>query len=88
VANIQRILPDVLEPALDFSWEVPWIFNEIQNRGNVSTVEMRNVFNLGIGMVLAVSSAGSADFEERAEAAGIKTIKIGMTVKRGTRSER
>ena len=87
-ANIQRILPDDLEPALDFSWEVPWIFDEIQKRGNVTIEEMRKVFNLGIGMVLAVGSAGSADFEKQAMTAGIEAVKIGEIIKRRTRSER
>ncbi len=84
VANIQRILPVDLEPALDFSWGVPWIFDEIQKRGGVSDTEMRRVFNLGIGMVLAVRSAESAVFEGHATKAGIEAIKIGKAVRKTT----
>ena len=36
------------------SWEVPPIFNEIRRLGNVSADEMARVFNLGLGMVMAV----------------------------------
>ncbi len=53
--NTRRILPKGL--ALDIAWgewEVPPIFRLIERCGNVSTDEMRRVFNLGIGMVLVV----------------------------------
>jgi phosphoribosylformylglycinamidine cyclo-ligase len=35
-------------------WETPRIFVEIQRLGGVSDDEMTRVFNLGIGMVIAV----------------------------------
>jgi phosphoribosylformylglycinamidine cyclo-ligase len=34
------------------SWEMPHIFKMIQNAGNISDDEMRNVFNIGIGMII------------------------------------
>ena len=77
LANVQRILPENLEPVLDYSWHVPWIFDEIQERGGISNSEMRGVFNLGIGMVLSVRSTESAAFENRALKAGIEIIEIG-----------
>ena len=53
--NLARVLPRnagaVLEPR---SWEVPRVFTEIQQLGDVSVEEMRKVFNLGIGMVVVV----------------------------------
>jgi phosphoribosylformylglycinamidine cyclo-ligase len=36
------------------SWEVPRIFTEIQRLGDVADEEMLKVFNLGVGMILAV----------------------------------
>ncbi len=84
VDNTQRVLPVNLEPAFDFSWTVPWIFNEIQERGSVSVSEMRKVFNLGIGMVLVVRSSGSAAFKKRAAEAGIEVLEIGKVVKRSS----
>ncbi|MBN1686278.1 MAG: phosphoribosylformylglycinamidine cyclo-ligase [Spirochaetales bacterium] len=80
-ANIQRILPAGMEPALDFAWEVPWIFREIQKQGDVSDQEMRRVFNLGIGMALAVCSEYTARFEEAARSAGIEVVKIGSVIR-------
>ena len=52
--NIARMLPATLKPSIDYaSWERPPIFDLIKERG-VDEVEMRRVFNLGIGFVMAV----------------------------------
>ncbi len=42
------------------SWDVPPIFNEIQERGSVASFEMYSTFNMGIGFVVIVNPA----FEE------------------------
>ena len=53
--NLPRMLPGGMKATLDRgSWEVPPIFNEIRRLGNVSADEMARVFNLGLGMVMAV----------------------------------
>lgn len=53
--NLERVLPDGTDAQVDSSaWEAPPIFGEIQKLGDVSDEEMRTVFNMGIGMVLAV----------------------------------
>jgi len=80
-ANIQRILPGNTRPVLNYSWNVPWIFREIQQHGEVSTEEMRKVYNLGIGMALVVKTEESEDFEAKARASGIDFVKIGEVVK-------
>jgi phosphoribosylformylglycinamidine cyclo-ligase len=36
------------------SWGVPEVFKYVQKLGCISDVEMRRVFNMGIGMVLVV----------------------------------
>ena len=51
--NIPRILPeDVNAEIQSGSWNIPPIFQLIQQRGQVSDVEMHRVFNMGIGMVV------------------------------------
>lgn len=56
VGNLPRILPHSLDARLDrTAWEVPRIFAEIARLGPVDDEEMARVFNLGLGMVLAVS---------------------------------
>jgi phosphoribosylformylglycinamidine cyclo-ligase len=79
-ANIQRILPENTRPYLTYSWDVPSIFKAIQEQGGISSGEMRNVFNLGIGMALVVQADHSSDFEEHARSAGITIEEIGKVV--------
>ena len=53
--NIKRLLRDTLAVQIDWeAWAVPAIFQIIQREGKVSVSEMREVFNLGIGLVLIV----------------------------------
>lgn len=54
--NVGRILPRDLDAVVDLErWEVPRIFAEIRSRGPVRDAEMATVFNLGLGMVLALA---------------------------------
>ena len=53
--NLPRCLPKGLTVDVDYNaWDVPEIFETIQNAGNISDDEMRNVFNMGIGFCLVV----------------------------------
>ena len=53
--NLPRVLGGAVDAVVDSSaWEVPRIFRELQAMGGVGDDEMARVFNLGIGMVLAV----------------------------------
>jgi len=62
VDNIPRILPAACDALIKTSsWTVPGIFRVIQRGGAVSTDEMYEVFNMGIGMVLVVSKAHVAE---------------------------
>ncbi|MGD9796541.1 MAG: phosphoribosylformylglycinamidine cyclo-ligase [Acidimicrobiia bacterium] len=55
VGNVSRVLPDGHDAVVwRRTWETPRIFGEIQRLGGVSDEEMARVFNLGIGMVVAV----------------------------------
>jgi len=58
IGNTKRILPRGLKLKIGWSkWEVPVIFKLIQNTGEISDEEMREVFNLGIGLIFVVSKA-------------------------------
>lgn len=78
-ANIQRVLPDGFSPDLSYDWDVPWIFDEIQRGGAVTTDEMRRVFNLGIGMAVVVDDGKS--LERIADSSGIALYRIGTVVR-------
>lgn len=55
LGNTKRIIPENRVLKIDWnSWQIPPIFEMIQKLGDVSTEEMRKVFNLGIGMILIV----------------------------------
>lgn len=56
VGNTKRILPNGLKLKIDWhKWEIPAIFNLIQETGGIDNEEMRKVFNMGIGLVIIVS---------------------------------
>lgn len=56
--NLGRMIPDKLTAEIDTtSWQVPAIFNFLQEQGQISEAEMRQVFNMGIGMVLVVPAS-------------------------------
>lgn len=56
VGNTKRIIPEGLSLHIHWgNWEMPPIFKLIMHTGNVNVEEMRNVFNLGIGLVVIVS---------------------------------
>jgi phosphoribosylformylglycinamidine cyclo-ligase len=56
VGNTKRIIPEGLSLHIHWgNWEMPPIFKLIMRTGNVDVDEMRNVFNLGIGLVVIVS---------------------------------
>ena len=53
--NVPRVINPRLDAVFDRgSWETPRIFREIQSAGQVSDEEMARVFNLGLGMIVAV----------------------------------
>ena len=53
--NLPRCLPKGLKAHVDWNaWRVPEIFLEIQRQGNMDELEMRRVFNLGIGYCVIV----------------------------------
>jgi phosphoribosylformylglycinamidine cyclo-ligase len=62
VDNLPRVLPAICDALIDTSsWKVPAIFRLIQRGGGISTEEMYEVFNMGIGMVLVVSKPHAAE---------------------------
>ncbi|MBI4337491.1 MAG: phosphoribosylformylglycinamidine cyclo-ligase [Chloroflexi bacterium] len=55
--NVDRILPQGLAARIrKAAWQVPPLFRLIQRQGGIPEHEMYAVFNMGIGMVLAVAA--------------------------------
>ncbi len=79
--NLDRILPDNVDAEIDpSSWEVPTIFQWLQETGGVETSEMRRVFNMGVGMAAVVSEFYAASIASQIKAAGIECQPIGRIV--------
>jgi phosphoribosylformylglycinamidine cyclo-ligase len=63
IGNVPRILPPGLAVEFDSkSWEVPPIFQLIQQQGDVDKNEMYRVFNMGIGMVFFCAPESVSSF--------------------------
>lgn len=62
VENIPRMLPENLACEIELgSWPVLPIFDALAKYGEIPEMEMYEIFNMGIGMVLAVSPEKLAD---------------------------
>jgi len=80
--NIPRIIPEGLGVEISLgSWEIPAVFQYIQNKGNVDMKEMFSTFNMGIGMMMAVDADKQAEILSALEQAGEKAAVIGKIVK-------
>ena len=55
--NIPRVLPENAQAIVDTaSWQLPDVFQWLQDNGNVEINEMYRTFNCGVGMVLIASA--------------------------------
>ncbi len=60
--NISRILPAGMQAVIETSaWKVPPLFQLLARLGNISREELYRTFNMGIGMVLALSPKGALE---------------------------
>jgi phosphoribosylformylglycinamidine cyclo-ligase len=76
--NLIRVLPaGVAAVVRDGSWPVPPLFRLLQRAGAVSDEEMREVFNLGIGLIVALPPSGVDSAQAQARQAGVETWVIG-----------
>lgn len=83
IENIPRMLPEGLAAEIDYgSWPVPPVFDLIEERGSLTRKEMFTTFNMGIGMVLAVSEENMLPVIRLLEETGEKPYIIGR-VKKG-----
>ncbi|NLJ56423.1 MAG: phosphoribosylformylglycinamidine cyclo-ligase [Firmicutes bacterium] len=77
--NLPRILPAGVKAVIEKDrWTVPPVFPLVQEYGNVPEGEMYRTFNMGIGMVLVVSSQSSGDVLAWIAENGGKAWEIGV----------
>jgi len=83
--NLVRVLPEGCEAVIDCAtWQWPAIFRVIAEGGNVSRAEMRDVFNLGVGMIVVAPPDAVAPVRAAATDAGVDSWECGV-VRRGDR---
>lgn len=76
--NLVRVLPDTVGAVVrDGSWPVPPLFELIARGGGVEPAEMRDVFNLGIGMIAVLPADQVEAAVQAAGAVGVATWPIG-----------
>ncbi|WP_190600638.1 phosphoribosylformylglycinamidine cyclo-ligase [Candidatus Vesicomyidisocius sp. SY067_SCS001] len=76
--NIPRVFPKNLSAKLDVnSWQLPSIFQFLQDSGNIDMMEMYRVFNCGIGMIIIVPEEQSADAIEYLNEMGEQAWLVG-----------
>ena len=86
--NLVRILPQDCAATVDpATWEMPPLFQYLQQAGQISTEEMRDVFNLGVGLVAVLPPAAVAAAQAAAARDGVTTWVMGE-IQRGRRAVR
>ncbi len=76
--NIPRMLPEGIRAVVQKdSYEVPAIFKLLQKTGSIEETMMYNTYNMGLGMVLAVSEQDAERTMEAVRAAGEVPYKVG-----------
>ncbi len=75
--NLRRLLPKGHSASFTWDWELPSIFKAIRDLGGIEEVEMRRVFNMGIGLALITKEEDKNSLFTLAEEEGIRLFQIG-----------
>ena len=76
--NVPRVLPENCVAQIDASaWQMPKLFQWLQQGGNVATAEMYRTFNCGIGMVVIVSPEVAEQAEKLFAEQGETVYRLG-----------
>ncbi len=79
--NVPRMLSSSVDAVIHRSaWDVPPIFNEIARVGRVVESEMDRVFNMGLGMIVAVAAEDSVVAHQVLRAHGHEAVIVGEVV--------
>lgn len=77
--NFERILPKNVDATFERdSWTVPPVFHWVQRLGEIEQSEMDQVFNMGLGLAMAVSPYYAESVQKQLEDEGLETWVIGQ----------
>lgn len=81
--NIPRVLPSRVSVHIPFgSWNIPPVFQWIQQEGKLTWPEMLQIFNCGIGYVLVVPTENAEEIIGRIQAMNFDAWKLGCIERR------
>ena len=81
IENTSRVVDKNSQIKIDWnSWETPFIFKLIQEKGSVPEEDMRKSFNMGIGMILAVDKKSVKYFSDYLESKKEEFVILGEIV--------
>jgi phosphoribosylformylglycinamidine cyclo-ligase len=79
--NLGRVLPDDCAAEVDYdAWDRPPLFDLIQQEGDVPEADMRQTFNLGVGLVAIVRPGAAAEARRTLRDRGEEPMTIGEVV--------
>ena len=79
--NLPRMMPAGLATEIELgAWPVLPVFDFLKEKGQLADKDLYNVFNMGIGFVIAVPAAEAAKVIAAVEAEGEKAYTIGRVV--------
>lgn len=82
IENIPRMLPEGIGAEIELgSWKIQPIFSLLQEVGKLEEKEMFNIFNMGIGMVVAVKEEDAKDIVRLLEEQGKQLVLLDVLCK-------
>lgn len=81
IGNTKRVVPEGMQIKIDWSaWQPPLIFQLIAKTGSITDDEMREVFNLGIGLIAIVNKNDVEQTKEICKTINEIVIELGVIV--------
>ncbi len=78
IENLPRVMPANTQANINKdAWEMPAIFNWLQQQGNIEAREMYRTFNCGIGMVLVIAQQDAERAKQILTEQGETVIELG-----------
>jgi phosphoribosylformylglycinamidine cyclo-ligase len=82
--NLNRALTPALDAVVETaSWQIPNLFRQLEQAGQVERREMYRTFNMGVGMVVIVPEGAVTDVIGAANQQAVHAWRLG-TVQRGS----
>lgn len=82
IENIPRMLPEGLGAEIDVNaWEAPRVFTFLQEKGDLTKIDLFETFNMGIGLVVAVAEENVDEVMKKMKEIGETPFVIGTVTK-------